>query len=76
MRLANQLKLSAILIALLLGGCASLQPRLGFGELASSSRAAKKELRSGQLERPPVELSGAVEKGYVEFNFKVPVFAW
>jgi hypothetical protein len=70
------LKLSVILIALLLSGCASLQPRLGFREIASSPQGAEKELRGGRVEKLPVELSGAVEKGSIQFDFRFPLFVW
>ena len=75
-RRPRHLKASVILIALFLSGCASLQPRLGFRELASSPQAAEKELRGGRVEKLPVELSGAVEKGSVQFDFRFPLFVW
>jgi len=75
-RRACHLKFSVILIALLLSGCASLQPRFGFGELASSPQAAEKELRGGRVEKLPVELSGAVEKRSIQFDFRFPLFVW
>jgi hypothetical protein len=76
MRLANQLKLSAILIALIFSGCASLQPRLGFEELSTSGRPAESGSRDGLPQKVPVELSGSMEKGNTEFNFKFPLFVW
>ena len=75
-RRSGHLTLTAILIALFLSGCAGLQPRLGFREAASGPRAAEKEPRSGRVEKPPVELSGAIEKGSIEFNFQFPLFVW
>ena len=73
---SGHLTLTAILIAVLLSGCAGLQPRLGFGELASGPVAAGSESRSGRLEKPPVELSGAIEKRNIEFNILLPLFVW
>ena len=75
-RRSGHLTLAAILIALLLSGCAGLQPRLGFREVANGPVAAGRESRSSQLEKPPVELSGAIEKRNIEFNFQFPLFVW
>ena len=73
---SRRLTRAAILIAILLSGCAGLRSRLGFGELASGPVAAGSESRSGQLEKPPVELSGAIEKRNIEFNIRLPLFVW
>jgi hypothetical protein len=76
MRLANQLKFSVILISLLLSGCASLQPRLGFNELLTNREAAKQESYNGLLDKLPVEIYGAVERGSIQLSAKIPVFVW
>jgi hypothetical protein len=76
MRLANQLKLSVILIALFLSGCASLQPRLGFNELLTNREAAKQESYNGLLDTLPVEIYGAVEGRSIQLGAKIPVFVW
>ena len=76
MRLTNQLKLSVILIALLLSGCASLQPRLGFEELSRNGRAAENRSGDGMSPKLPLELDGSVEKGSIQFSAKFPLFVW
>ncbi len=76
MRLANQLKLSVILIALFLSGCASLQPRLGFNELLTNREAAKQESYNGLLDKLPVEIYAAGEGGRIQLSAKIPVFVW
>ena len=76
MRLTNQLKLSVILIALLLSGCASLQPRLGFKELSRYGQALEIGFGDGLPQKFPVEFNGYVERGSIEFGAKIPVFVW
>jgi hypothetical protein len=76
MRLAHQLKFSVILIAFFLSACASLQPRLGFNELLTNREAAKRESYNGLLDKLPVEIYGAVERGSIQLSAKIPVFVW
>ena len=76
MRLTNQLKLSVILIALLLSGCASLQPRLGFEELSRYGRALENGSGDGLPQKLPVEFNGYVERGSIQLGAKIPVFVW
>jgi len=76
MRLANQLKFSVILIAFFLSGCASLQPRLGFNELLTNREAAKRESYNGLLDKLPVEIYAAGERGSIQLSAKIPVFVW
>jgi hypothetical protein len=76
MRFTNQLKLSLTFIALFFSGCASLQPRLGFNELLTNREAAKQESYNGLLDKLPVEIYGAVERGSIQLSAKIPVFVW
>jgi hypothetical protein len=76
MRLATQLKLIVILIALIFCGCASLQPRLGFNELLTNSETAKQESYNGLRDNLPVEIYGAVERRSIQLSAKFPVFVW
>lgn len=70
------LKLSAILAALLLSGCTTLQPRLGFNEALRGREAALQESRDPGARQPPVELNGTAERGNIHFSAKFPVFVW
>lgn len=77
MKLARLLiTLHLVVAALILNGCASMQPRLGFKELMRSGQTAVKESGVEPFQKMPVEINASVERGNKEFNFKFPVLVW
>ena len=70
------LKLSVILIALLLSGCATLQPRLSFNQPPRNRAAAQPASRDGDFDKLPVEIFGAVERKGIEVGARIPIFVW
>ena len=72
----NYLKLNTFAAALLVTGCAGVQPRLSFNDMMSRQPAAERDSREVASEKPPIEMNGSLEKGNMQFNFKFPLFVW